>query len=109
MYDDEQFTPYRERPLITDEEVRERDQAAWALTDATRADLIASIMDSISGEAESAREWADTMYERLEYVPRHILVRAFVVELTGNGAERKARERLRWLAAQAKALNEVQP
>jgi hypothetical protein len=49
------------------------------------------------------------MYERLEYAPRHILVRAFVVELTGNGAERKARERLRWLEKQTKTLNEVQP
>jgi len=98
--------PYRSRPLLTDEEVRERDEAAWELTDATRADLIASIMDSISGEAESAREWADRMYERLEHVPHHILARAFVVELTANGGEQKARERLAWLEDQAKALND---
>ena len=63
-------------------------------------------MDSISGEAESAREWADRMYERLEYVPHHILARAFVVELTANGGEQKARERLAWLEDQTKALND---
>ncbi len=103
MYDDE---PYRSRPVINDEQQRQYNERAWALTDATRADLIASIMDSISGEDESAREWADRMYERLEHVPHHILVRAFVVELTGNGGERKARERLRWLEKQAKALND---